>query len=73
MRKFAYYRFIKCIHTGANESPLPIRKETRASSEAMKQTKKRSVCCNILMKLLSMLQLYRIIITQIWGFRKESV
>lgn len=50
MKKFACYRFIKCIHTRANETSLPIRKETRASSEAMKQKKKRSVCCNILMK-----------------------
>ena len=73
MKKFACYRFIKCIHTRANEPPLPIRKETRASSEAMKQTKKRSVCCDILMKLLSMLQVYRIIINQIWGLKKESV
>ena len=40
MKKFACYRFIKCIHTRANEPPLPIRKETRASSEAMKQKKK---------------------------------
>lgn len=40
MKKFACYRFINCIHTRANEPPLPIRKETRASSEAMKQKKK---------------------------------
>ena len=50
------YRFIKCIHTRANETLLPIRKETRASSEAMKQ-KKRSVCCNILMKFIKFTEL----------------
>lgn len=57
MKKFACYRFIKCIHTRANETPLPIRKETRASSEAMKQKQKKSVCCNILMKFIKFTEL----------------